>query len=128
MKKLCGIVILSSVLISSCGPNLQETGIPSAAFISAMRESGYGTKQRCYITVNFFTDPSLEDPLPEKKRDSNETIDEIIANLNIDTRIGDYTTAEIEIPKSEYSSYDEGDEVKIKYEKGNPTNAVIAEE
>lgn len=119
------LVAASAALLSSCGPSLHDTGIPTEATVISMRDIGIGKNQKCYITVNFFTQPDKENPKPEKPKDTNRTVDEIINDLTIDVNMGDYETAEIAVPKSSYSDYYEGQVVKIKYEKGNPSNAVI---
>lgn len=126
LRRISSSILLYLFLtLASCGPSLLETGIPTEATVISMRDIGIGKSQKCYITVNFFTQPDKEDPKPEKPKDTNRTIDEIINDLTIDVRMGDYETAEIMIPKSSYSDYYEGQKVNIRYEKGNPTNAVI---
>ncbi len=92
-----------------------------------MRDIGIGKNLKCYITVNFFTQPDAENPKPEKPKDTNRTVDEIINDLTIDVNMGDYQTAEIMVTKSSYSDYYEGQTVKIRYEKGNPTNAILVQ-
>ena len=123
MRYFIPFVLLS--LLFSCGPNLHEVGIPANATVFSKRELDL-KKNRYYITVSFFTQPDAENPEPKKTTsDSPKTVDEIIEGLTIDVNFGDYTTAEIEVSSAEYDRYNEGDDVKIRYEKGNPPNAVI---
>lgn len=127
MTKLVSLasIFLFALVLQSCGPSLYETGIPTEGTIISKRDIGLGTSRRCYITVNFFTQPDKEDPKPEKKKDTNPTIDEIIESLSIDVRIGNYETAEIQVTNGAYDDYKEGQRLPIRYEKGNPSNAVI---
>lgn len=125
MKKFTFILIILVTSIASCGPSLRETGIPTEGTVISKRETGRGSKLKYYITVNFFTQPDKENPKPEKPKDTNRTVDEIINDLTIDVNMGDYTTAEISVNSVEYDKYNEGDVVKIRYDKNEPTTAVL---
>ena len=120
-------LLLTAIIIAvtRCGPSLRETGIPTEGTVISKRETGLGTKKKYFITVNFFTQPDKENPQPEKPKDTNRTVDEIINDLTIDVNMGDYQTAEMQVTTGEYGQYNEGDEVKIRYEKDNPQHAVL---
>lgn len=121
-------LIVLSFLIGSCGPSLRETGIPTEGTVLSKRESGRGSKRKFYITVNFFTQPDAENPKPEKPKDTApKTADEIIEGLTLDMHMGDYQSAEMVVGIGQYDKYNEGDNVKLRYEKGNPTNVIIDE-
>lgn len=113
------------IVLFSCGPSLRETGIPTEGTVISKRETGLGSKLKYYITVNFFTQPDKENPKPAPPKDTNRTVDEIINDLTIDVNMGDYTTAEISVTSVEYDQLNEGDEVKIRYDKNEPTTAVL---
>ena len=126
------------LFISSCGPSLRETGIPTEGTVIGKRETGRGSKLKYYITVNFFTQPDKENPRPndssvgrakpEPPKDTTpKTVDEIIENLTIDVHIGDYQTAEISVTGAEYDKYNDGDVVKIRYDKNDPSIAILDE-
>lgn len=121
------VLILAAITIVApgCGPSLRETGVPTDGTVISKRSTGMGTKKKYFITVNFFTQPDKENPKPEKPKDTNRTVDEIINDLTIDVNFGDYQTAEMQVTSGEFDKYNEGDEVKIRYEKGNPSNAVL---
>lgn len=124
MKNLFAVLAFI-IAMTSCGPNLSETGIPTEATVISKRDIGTGKNQKCYITVSFFTQPDKENPKEEKPKDTNRTVDEIINDLTIDVNMGDYTTAEIMVSKSSYSDYFEGQTLPVRYEKGNPANVII---
>lgn len=120
-------LLLTAIIVATtgCGPSLRETGIPTEGTVISKRSTGMGTKKKYFITVNFFTQPDKENPQPEKPKDTNRTVDEIINDLTIDVNFGDYQTAEMQVTTGEYDKYNEGDEVKIRYEKENPSHAVL---
>jgi hypothetical protein len=126
MKNLL-LVIFSIILLTSCGPSLRETGIPTEGTVISKRETGRGSKLKYYITVNFFTQPDKENPKPEKPKDSNRTVDEMINDLTIEVNMGDYTTSEISVNSAEYDKYNDGDEVKIRYDKNDPSTVILDE-
>lgn len=123
MKNLLLFTLVLSLF--SCGPSLRETGIPTEGTVISKRETGRGSKLKYYITVNFFTQPDKENPKADKPKDTNRTVDEIINDLTIDVNMGDYTTAEISVTSVEYDQLDEGDEVKIRYDKNDPSTAIL---
>ncbi len=119
-------LLLICTAVFSCGPSLRETGIPTEGTVISKRETGRGSKLKYYITVNFFTQPDKENPKPEPPKDTTpKTADEIIESLTLDMHMGDYQTAEISVTSAEYDKYSEGDEVKIRYDKEDPSTAVL---
>jgi hypothetical protein len=125
MKSILTTFLLCCVVLFSCGPSLRETGIETNATVISKYETGFGTKKKYYLQVNFFTQPDKENPTVEKPKDTNRTVDEIINDLTIDVNMGDYQTANLSVTSGEYGQYNEGDELTIYYERGNPTNAIL---
>lgn len=118
---------LSALLISCSGVDLEKDGIKTSGTVIAKRDEYRkrgGTTY--YVSVNFFTQPDAENPKPKPKSDSPKKVDEIIEGLTLDVKFGDYQTAEIQIDGATYVKLSEGDEVPLRYEKGNPSNVIIA--
>ena len=122
------IIVLITIFPSCNGVDLQKDGIPTSGTVIGKRDvyrKRSGTDY--YIKVNFFTQPDAENPKPKPKSDSPKTVDEIIEGLTIDVKFGDYQTAEIEVDGAMYVKLSEGDEVPLRYEKGNPSNVIFSE-
>lgn len=123
------VSIILTLIITSCnGIDLRKDGIPTTGTVIGKRDvyrKRNGTDY--YIKVNFFTQPDAENPKPKPKSDSPKTVDEIIEGLTLDVKFGDYQTAEIEVDGRTYNKLSEGDEVPLRYEKGNPSNVIVAE-
>ena len=122
------IIVLITIFPSCNGVDLQKDGIPTSGTVIGKRDvyrKRSGTDY--YIKVNFFTQPDAENPKPKPKSDSPKTVDEIIEGLTIDVKFGDYQTAEIQVDGAMYVKLSEGDEVPLRYEKGNPSNVIVSE-
>ena len=122
------IIVLITIFPSCNGVDLQKDGIPTSGTVIGKRDvyrKRSGTDY--YIKVNFFTQPDAENPKPKPKSDSPKTVDEIIEGLTIDVKLGDYQTAEIQVDGAMYVKLSEGDEVPLRYEKGNPSNVILSE-
>jgi hypothetical protein len=122
------IIVLITIFPSCNGVDLQKDGIPTSGTVIGKRDvyrKRSGTDY--YIKVNFFTQPDAENPKPKPKSDSPKTVDEIIEGLTIDVKFGDYQTAEIQVDGAMYVKLSEGDEVPLRYEKGNPSNVILSE-
>jgi hypothetical protein len=121
-------LMIGTAMFSCNGKDLSKDGIPTSGTVIGKRDvyrKRNGTDY--YIKVNFFTQPDAENPKPKPKSDSPKTVDEIIEGLSIDVKFGDYQTAEIEVDGATYAKLSEGDDVPLRYEKGNPTNVNISE-
>ena len=122
------IIVLITIFPSCNGVDLQKDGIPTSGTVIGKRDvyrKRSGTDY--YIKVNFFTQPDAENPKPKPKSDSPKTVDEIIEGLTIDVKFGDYQTAEIQVDGATYVKLSEGNEVPLRYEKGNPSNVIFSE-
>lgn len=126
--KAIASLLLFTLLFSCNGVDLSKTGIPTTGTVIGKRDV---YKRRggitYYVKVNYFTQPDAENPKAKPKQDSPKSIDDIINGLTIDVKFGDYQTAEISVDGENYVKLSEGDEVPLRYEKGNPTNVIISE-
>lgn len=126
---MAAMIFVPALIITSCnGVDLEKDGIPTSGTVIGKRDvyrKRNGTDY--YITVNYFTQPDAENPKPKPKSDSPKTVDEIIEGLTLDVKFGDYQTAEIQVDGSTYTTLSEGDEVPLRYEKGNPSNVIVSE-
>jgi hypothetical protein len=125
---MAAMIFVLAIINTSCnGVDLAKDGIPTSGTVIGKRDvyrKRNGTDY--YITVNFFTQPDAENPKTKPKSDSPKTVDEIIEGLTLDVKFGDYQTAEIQVDGSTYTKVSEGDEVPLRYEKGNPSNVIVA--
>lgn len=118
--------IFLSIMIFSCGPSLQDIGIPTEGTVLSKSKSDRLKNDNYYLNVAYFTQPDKENPAPKPKYDSPANIDQIIENIgNISMEIGDYTSGQITVTRSVYDSYKEGDHIQLLYEKGNPEHVVV---
>jgi hypothetical protein len=121
------VILILTIIVTSCnGVDLQKDGIPTSGTVIGKRDV-YRKKNGTdyFIKVNFFTQPDAENPEPKPKSDSPKTVDEIIEGLTLDVKFGDYQTAEIEVDGRTYNKLSEGDKVPLRYEKNNPSNVVL---
>lgn len=125
------ILLFFAVLITcmtSCGPDLQQTGILTEGRVLSKHTLPIGGKTNYYLTVGYFTQPDRENPQPEKKKDTTRSVDDIINDLGIKPVIGDYNTTDITVTESDYNQYASESYINLKYDKEHPTTVVIAKE